>query len=340
MYAKGGRKPKLLVTRKLPPEIERRVAASYDAIANFEDLPLDGAEIVARAAGRDALLVCPTEKFDAGMIAALPASVRIITTFSVGYDHIDAEAAGARGIVVTNTPDVLSDATADLAMLALLGAARGAGWGERMVRGKTWGRWAPTGPLGVDVTGKRLGILGMGRIGRAMARRARGFDMDIHYHNRTRLPADLEQDATFHDQLASLLAVSDFLSIHCASTPETRGIIDAAAIARLPDGAVVVNTARGDIIDDDALVAALQSGRLAAAGLDVFAGEPDIDPRYRTLDNTFLLPHLGSATTETRNAMGHRALDNLDAFFAGRRPADQVNSPATPIDHPGSTATS
>lgn len=338
MNAKGPGKPKLLVTRNLPPAIEQRIASSYDAHANLEDQPLDSGEIVARAAAKDALLVCPTEKIDAELIAALPASIQIIATFSVGYDHIDTDAAAAHGIVVTNTPDVLSDATADIAMLALLGAARGGGWGERMVREKTWGRWAPTGPLGIDVTGKRLAILGMGRIGRAMARRAGGFNMEIHYHNRTRLADDLEQGATFHSDLNSLLAVADFLSIHCASTPETRGIIDAAAIARLPDGAVVVNTARGDIIEDDALINALLSGKLAAAGLDVFTGEPDIDPRYRSLENAFLLPHLGSATAETRDAMGNRALDNLDAFFAGRRPRDQVNKPIISKDQPRSTS--
>jgi len=325
MNPPAGRKLKLVVARKLPAAVEARIAESYAATLNDGDALLAPDEIVARCDGDDALLVTPTEQCTADLIARLPQTVRIIATFSVGYDHVDVAAASARDIAVTNTPDVLTDATADVAMLLLLGAARGAGWGERMIRSASWGAWAPTGPLGIDVTGKRLGILGMGRIGRAVARRARAFDMEIHYHNRSRLPAALEQGARFHDSPESLFAVSEFLSINCASTAETRGLIDARRIAALPDGAVVVNTARGDIVDDDALIAALRSGKLFAAGLDVYRGEPDIDPRYRTLENTFLLPHLGSATAETREAMGMRALDNLDVFFAGRRPPDRID---------------
>ena len=220
--------------------------------------------------------------------------------------------------MVTNTPDVLNDATADVAMLCLLGAARRGAEGDRMVRAGGWLGWHSTMMLGVHVTGKRLGIFGMGRIGRAVARRARGFDMEIHYCNRSRLAPGLEDGAVWHDTPESLLAVSDFLSINAPSTPETRNFLDAERIARLPDGAVVVNTARGDLVDDDALIDALRSGKVAAAGLDVFAGEPNLDPRYRGLDNTFLLPHIGSASLETRDAMGYCCLDNLDAFFAGR----------------------
>ncbi len=322
------RKPKLLVTRKLPGPVEERIRANYRAALNGADTVYSSNELAQRAAGMDAALICATERFDADLISRLPQTLRILATFSVGYDHIDVAAATARGIAVTNTPDVLSDATADVAMLLLLGAARGAGWGERMVREQTWKAWSPTAPLGVEVTGKRLGIVGMGRIGQATARRARGFAMTIHYHNRTRLEAALEQGAVFHAALQDMLPHCDFLSIHCASTDATRGLIDARAVAALPDSAIVVNTARGDIVDDDALIEALQSGKLAAAGLDVFAGEPDIDPRYRALDNAFLLPHLGSATAETRIAMGMRALDNLDMYFAGRRPGDILNDVA------------
>ena len=220
--------------------------------------------------------------------------------------------------MVTNTPEVLNDATADVAMLCLLGAARRGAEGDRMVRAGEWVGWHSTMMLGVHVTGKRLGIFGMGRIGRAVARRARGFDMEVHYNNRSRLAPEIEGDAVWHDTVESLLAASDFLSINAPSTPETRKFLDAERIALLPDGAVVVNTARGDLVDDDALVDALRSGKVAAAGLDVFAGEPNLDPRYRTLDNTFLLPHIGSASHETRDAMGYCCLDNLDAFFAGR----------------------
>jgi lactate dehydrogenase-like 2-hydroxyacid dehydrogenase len=319
-------KPRIVVTRKLPAPVEERIARLFDATFNRGDGVLTSDELIARAEGAVGLLVTPTDKLRAGVIARLPASLRIIATFSVGYDHIEVPAALARGLTVTNTPDVLTDATADIAMLLLLGAARGASWGERMVRQKRWGAWSPTYPLGLDVTGKRLGILGMGRIGQAVAKRARGFDMAIHYHNRSRLAADLEQGATFHADFHAMLPHCDFLSINCASTPETRGSVNAEAIALMPDGAVVVNSARGDIVDDDALIGALKSGKLAAAGLDVFRGEPDIDPRYRDLDNAFLLPHLGSATMETRIGMGMRAVDNLEAFFAGRAPKDALGA--------------
>ncbi len=317
-------KPRIIVTRKLPASVEERIAHLFDASFNPSDDVLGADEIIARAQGADGVLVSPTDKFNAEAIARLPESVRIIATFSVGYDHIDVPAALKRGLTVTNTPEVLTNATADLAMLLLLGAARGAYWGERMVREKRWGAWSPTHPLGLEVSGKRLGILGMGRIGRAVAKRARGFDMQIHYHDVSRLSPDLEQGAAFHDSFHDLLPHCDFLTIHCASTPQTRGCVNAEAIALMPDGAVVVNSARGDIVDDDALINALASGKLGAAGLDVFKGEPDIDPRYRDLENAFLLPHLGSATMETRIAMGMRAVDNLEAFFAGKTPGDAL----------------
>ncbi|WP_342642215.1 2-hydroxyacid dehydrogenase [Rhodoligotrophos ferricapiens] len=310
------------MSQKLPAEVEARLAAHYQAIFTPEDASHDAAGLIAHAANCDGMLVTPADRLTQGVIEQLPETVRIIATFSVGYDHIDVAAAKRRGITVTNTPDVLTDATADIAMLLILGAARGAFWGERMVREQRWSRWAPTKPLGTHVTGKRLGILGMGRIGQAVARRARAFDMEIHYHNRTRLAYELENGAHFHSVLDHMLPHCDFLSINCASTPETRNAINAQTISLLPDGAIIVNTARGDIIDDDALIAALKSGKLAAAGLDVFRGEPNIDPRYRELGNVFLLPHLGSATLETRNAMGHRAVDNLDQFFRGERPRD------------------
>ena len=319
-----GHKPRILLTRRYPARVEAALAELFETVENPEDRRLSADEIIAQAAGCDGLLVCPTERMTAQVINALPESVRIIATFSVGYDHIDLEAARARGIVVTHTPEVLTDATADVAMLLLLGAARGAYWGERMVREGRWGAWAPTHPLGIDVSGRRLGIIGMGRIGRALAKRARAFDMEIHYHNRRRLPPELEGDAIWHETLEEMLPLCDFLSLNCASTPETRGILNTETIALLPKGAVVINTARGDLVEDDALIAALQSGHVAAAGLDVFNNEPDIDPRYRELENVFLLPHLGSATPRTREAMGFRALDNLRAFFEGREPPDRL----------------
>jgi lactate dehydrogenase-like 2-hydroxyacid dehydrogenase len=322
MAASDQTRPSILVTRKLPEDVEERLSRLFAARLNPQDKLFSTDELLAAAGGFDGLLVTPADKLTAQAIGQLPEGLRIIATFSVGYDHIDIAAAKARGLAVTNTPDVLTDATADIAMLLLLGAARGASWGERMVRENRWTSWSPVHPLGYDVTGKRLGILGMGRIGQATARRARAFDMAIHYHGRSRLGPELEQGAVYHASFEDMLPHCDFLSVHCASTPQTRGMINEAAIALLPRDAIIVNTSRGDVVDDDALIAALQSGRLAAAGLDVFRGEPNIDPRYRSLDNVFLLPHLGSATRQTRSAMCHRAVDNLEAFFAGKTPGD------------------
>jgi glyoxylate reductase len=271
------------------------------------------------------LLVCPTDRVSAEVIEQLPDSIVAIATFSVGYDHVDLAAATKRGITVTNTPDVLTDATADMAMLLLLGAARQARAGEAMVREATWTAWAPTELLGTEVSGKRLGILGMGRIGRAVAKRARGFDMEIHYQDVVRSPDDEAAGAQYHETVESLLGVSSFLTIHCPLMSETRHLLNAERIALLPDGAVVVNAARGDIVDDEALIAAVESGKVSAIGLDVYEGEPNLNPAYRTLENSFLMPHLGSATVETRDAMGFTALDNLDAVFAGDPPPNKVN---------------
>ena len=311
-------KPSVLCTRRMPPNVEARLARDYRATLNPEDRIYSKDDLVAGSEGQDGIFCAGGDPMTAGCVERLPDSVRVIATYSVGYEHVAVDAAKARGIVVTNTPDVLNDATADVAMLCLLGAARHGAEGDRLVRAGEWIRWHSTMLLGVHVTGKRLGIFGMGRIGRAVARRARGFDMEIHYNNRTRLAPELECGAVWHDTPESLMAVSDFLSINAPSTPQTRKFLNAERIARLPDGAVVVNTARGDLVDDDALIDALRSGKVAAAGLDVFAGEPNLDPRYRGLDNTFLLPHIGSASHETRDAMGYCCLDNLDAFFAGR----------------------
>ena len=249
----------------------------------------------------------------------------MIATFSVGYEHVDVAAAAKRDIKVSNTPDVLTDATADIAMLCLLGAARRAHEGTTMLRTHSWIGWEPTQLMGVHVTGKRLGILGMGRIGQAMADRARAFRMTIHYSNRTRLPPDLEKGAIFYANPDDMLPHCDFLSINAPMTPATRKWVNAERIARLPKGAIVVNTARGGVVDDEALIAALKSGHLFAAGIDVFDGEPKIHQGYYGLENAFLLPHMGSATVETRNAMGFKALDNLEAFLLrGQTPPDLV----------------
>lgn len=319
-------KPSLLLTRKLPDAVEARAVRDYRATLNPDDTPLTGADLAARAVaiGADGILCSAGDRLDAAAIAALPDRVRILATFSVGTDHIDLNAAKARGLTVSNTPDVLTDATADVALLLLLGAARRASEGERMIRAGAWTGWTPTQLMGTHVGGKRLAILGMGRIGQAVAVRARAFGMTIHYSNRSRLAPEREQGAVFHADPEAMLEHAQVLSLHCPATAETTHWLNAARIARLPVGAIVVNTARGAVVDDAALIAALKDGRIAAAGLDVFENEPNLNPAYRDLPNTFLLPHLGSATVETRNAMGFRALDNLDAFFNERQMSDKV----------------
>ena len=319
-------RPTILITRKWPDQAQARAADSYEVRLNEDDRLMTTDELVRAAQGCDALLPTVTDRLDAAAINALPASIKIIATASVGYDHIDIAAAQARGIAVTNTPDVLTEATAEIAILLMLGAARGAPVAERMLRQGDWKSWSPTGMLGIEVSGKRMAILGMGRIGKSVARKARAFGMEIHYHNRRALDPGEAEGAIFHETADSLFKVADVLSINCASTPETRGLVNADRLALLPDDAVLVNTARGDIVDDEALIAGLKTGRPAAAGLDVFNNEPNFHRGYLELGNVFLLPHLGSATLSTRTAMAERALDNLDAFFKGNKPGDLVTA--------------
>ena len=318
------KKPVVLVTRRLPDAVHTRLKRDYDARLNPEDTLYSKESLIAAAEGADAILPCHTEKFTAEVFEKLPKSVKIIANFSVGYDHVDVAAAKKHCVIVTNTPEVLSDATAETTILLMLGAARRAGEGEHLVRSGGWKDWSPAFMVGIAVTGKRLGILGMGRVGQAVADLARAFHMEIHYHNRSRLSPEKEKGAVFHATLDDMLPHCDFLSLHCNVTEETRGIMNAKRFALLPDGAVLVNAARGAVVDDDALVAALTSGKLFAAGIDAYNNEPNVDPRISALPNTFLLPHIGSANRETRDAMGFRALDNLDAFFAGRAPGDRV----------------
>ncbi len=317
-------KPALWITRRLSDATLARAARDYEVTINHEDRTWSGDEIVARSADFDAIMPCHSEIFDADVAARLSEHVKIIANHSVGVDHCDLPALKARGITVTNTPDVLSDATAELALLLMLGAARRAVEGDRLVREGRWDSWSPAFMVGKQVSGARLGIVGMGRVGQAMARNARGLGMELHYHNRTRLPEDREHGAIWHESLDSLLAVSDFLSLHCPATPETAGLMNAERLTRLPAGAVLVNTARGALVDEAALLEAIRSGHLAAAGLDCFAHEPGGNPAFAAHENIFMLPHIGSATRRTRDAMGARALDNLDAFFAGKRPRDQM----------------
>jgi lactate dehydrogenase-like 2-hydroxyacid dehydrogenase len=317
-------KPVVLVTRKLPPKVEERLRHDYQARLNPDDRLYSKDELIAQAQGAQAILPCHTEHFSADVFQQLPAEVKIIANFSVGFDHVDVEAARKKGVVVTNTPDVLSDATAELTMMLMIGAARRASEGEKLVREGKWKDWSPAFMVGTQVTGKRLGILGMGRVGQVVAKRARGFDMTIHYHDVRRLPPEREAGAIFHETAEDLLPHCDFLSVHCNVTPSTRGLMDARRFSLLPDGAIFVNAARGAIVDDEALIDALKSGKLRAAGIDAYNNEPKVDQRIVALPNTFLMPHIGSATAETRDAMGFRALDNLDAYFAGHEPHDRV----------------
>lgn len=317
-------KAKIFVLNKLPEAVEARFTRDYDARLNADDKAYSPAEIIEGARGMDGIVTSPTTPVRADVINALDPSVRIIATFSVGFDHVELDAAKGRGIAVTNTPEVLTDATADMAMLLLLAGARRTYEGQKILRGGHWIGWRPTQLIGIGAQGKRLGIYGMGRIGQAVARRAKPFGFELHYHDQAQLPADKTEGAIYHATAEEMLPHCDYLTLHCPLTPETRKFLNAKRLAMLPRGAVVVNTARGPVIDDDALIAALKSGHVAAAGLDVFDGEPKINPGYVGLDNAYLLPHLGSATLDTRNAMGFRALDNLDAFFKGEKPRDRL----------------
>jgi lactate dehydrogenase-like 2-hydroxyacid dehydrogenase len=318
-------KPVLLITRQLPAAIEALAAVHFDARLNANDAPWyrDGAEIARRAdeCGAAGILCAAGDPLGADTIAALPDSVKAIATFSVGTDHVAIAAARARGITVANTPEVLSFATAECAMTLMLMAARRAGEGERMVRAGQWHGWAPTQLMGVTLEGKALGILGMGRIGRELAAMARGFRMQIHYRDIQRLPPELEQGATFHDHDDAFLGAIDVISMHVPGGEGTRRWLNAERLAKMKPGSLVVNSGRGGSVDDAALVAALSSGHIRAAGLDVYDGEPDIFPGYLGLENVALLPHLGSATIEVRDAMGRRALENLEAVLIHRSPA-------------------
>jgi lactate dehydrogenase-like 2-hydroxyacid dehydrogenase len=315
---------KILVTRNLLPENEERVKKLFDAKLNKADNILSSEELINRSKDCDGILCIGGNKFDKAIIDQLSSSVKIIANYAVGYNNVDVDAAKQKGIVVTNTPEVLTDATADISILLLLGASRRAYEGRKHAETQSW-NWSTNFLMGKQMSNKRLGILGMGRIGRAVAQRARGFGMEIHYHNRSKLSPDLELGATYHDNIKSLFSQSDFLSINCPATAETTNLLNEETINFLPDKAVVANAARGDIIDDAAMIKAMKSGKIFALGLDVYNGEPKINEEYLHLDNLFLLPHLGSSTKRTRIDMGDRAIDNLENFFSGKTPKDKVN---------------
>jgi len=311
-------KPILVVTSRYPKAIEERIDREYDARRNPNAAFMSQEELLAAAEGADALFTTPANRLDADFFQRVPATVKVIATFSVGYEHIDLAAAEKRKIPIAYTPGVNAEATADIAMLLLLGASRRAYEAQELVRTGTWKPLAPDMLLGWQVGGKVLGIFGMGRVGQATARRARAFGMKIHYANTRKLPESAVADAIYHDDPHELLHVSEFLSLHAPDTPKTHHFLNARTIGLLPRGAIVVNTARGGLVVDEDLIAALKSGQVAAAGLDVYEGEPKLHPGYVELKNTFLLPHIGSATIETRTAMGMLALDNIDAVLNGR----------------------
>ena len=318
-------RPRILLTRRFPDAVEARARRDYEVSALPHDTAPPAEEILRGAEGCDGVLCAAGDPLDAETIARLPPGVRALATFSVGTDHIALDAARARGIAVCNTPDVLSAATAEIAMLLILMAARRATEAERLVRDRAWTGWTPTQLMGVTLENKALGVLGLGRIGQALATMARGFGMRVHYRNRNRLPANEEAGAVFHDSDAGFLGAIDVLSMHIPGGEATRNWLNAERIAAMRPGAIVVNTGRGTTVDDAALCDALRSGHLRAAGLDVFAGEPRIFAGYHDAPNLALLPHLGSATVETRDAMGFLCLDNLDAILRrGEAPPHRV----------------
>jgi len=315
---------KIFVTRKLLKENENKLSILFDVRLNSKDKIYTAEEIIESSKDCDGILSSVTDPINSKTILKLSNSIKIIANGAVGYGNIDFKAAREKGIAVTNTPDVLTDATADIQILLLLGASRKAYEGRIAAEAQNW-KWSWDFLLGKQMSNKRLGILGMGRIGRAVAKRARGFGMEIHYHNRSKLSPDLEDKAVYHKDLKSMFEASDFLSINCPATPETVKIINKETLSYLPENSVIGNAARGDIVDDDAMLEALKSGRVFAYGLDVYNGEPKIHPEYLKLKNIFLLPHLGSATKRTRWDMGYRATENLEDYFKGKKPKDLVN---------------
>jgi lactate dehydrogenase-like 2-hydroxyacid dehydrogenase len=320
-------RPKVIITRKLPEAAEARARALFDVELNEADRQLDGAGLARAMREADGLIPCVADKITAELLALPERRVKIVSNYGVGYNNIDVEAAKANGVVVTNTPDVLTEDTADLALTLMLTVARRTGEGEREVRSGTWTGWRPTHMLATRVNGKTLGLIGIGRIGRAVARRAHhGFGMRVLYHDPYPL-SDAEAaaiGAERRDSIDAVLAESDFVSLHCPATPETRHLMNAARFAQMRKGAMLINTARGDVVNETDLIEALRVGTIAGAGLDVFEKEPAVPAALIAMENVVLLPHLGSATTETRVAMGMRAIDNLEAFFGGTAPRDRV----------------
>lgn len=319
-------RPRVIVTRALPHASEARMGELFDSVANSDDTPMGAAALAAAMADADVLVPTVTDRITADLLAAAPDRLRLIANYGAGVGHIDLRAARARGIVVTNTPGVLTDDTADMAMALILAVPRRLVEGDKLVRSGDWRGWSPTSMRGHRIGGRKLGILGMGRIGQAVAQRARAFGLQIHYHGRHRVHEVLEHQlgATYHDTLDAMLEAIDILTIHTPHTATTSGLIDARRLDLLGPEGWLINTARGEIVDPEALVAALADRRIAGAGLDVYVDEPNVDPRLMALENVVLLPHLGSATFEAREAMGMKVIANIRSWADGHRPPDQV----------------
>ena len=315
---------KILITRRLLRSCEDKAKELFDANFNLNDELYSQKKLIELSTGCDGILSALTDKLDAETINQLPESVKIISNFAVGFGNIDLEAAKKRGIVVTNTPDVLTDATAEIGVLLILGACRRASEGIEKAREGGW-VWSADMLIGKQLTGTRLGILGMGRIGQKIAKIAKSLGMIIHYHNRSKLSEEKEQGATYHDNLNDLMKVSDVLSVCCPASKETINLINKDTLELLPKGAVVTNVARGDIIEDEALIDALERRKVYAVGLDVYKNEPNLNPGYLKHKSAFILPHLGSATKETRTAMANLAIDNMDEFFKTGDCKNKVN---------------
>lgn len=321
-----GRAPRVVVTRHLLPEIETRLAELFDTTLNTADQPLSREELTSAVRTCDVLVPTVTDRIDARLIAAAGPDLKLIANFGAGTDHIDLAAAAGRGIIVTNTPGVFTDDTADIAMEMIIGLPRRVREGIALVRRGEWSGWTPTSLLGVKLAGKTLGIVGMGRIGQAVAHRARAFGLVIAYHSRKRLPEAIERmmGARYVSSLDDLVAEADILTLHCPANADSHHMIDARRIALMKSGACLINTARGDLVDQDALIDALERGRLGGAGLDVYPHEPAVDPRLLAIPNVMTLPHIGSATREGREESGHKVIANIRVWVDGHRPPDQV----------------
>ncbi|MDJ0608253.1 MAG: D-glycerate dehydrogenase [Kiloniellales bacterium] len=322
----SSQKPRVVVTRRLPDVIETRMMELFDTRLNLDDQPMSQSALIEAVKEADVLVPTITDRIDLGVLSQAGADLKLIASFGTGVDHIDLKTARQRGINVTNTPGVLTEDTADMTMALILAVPRRLAEGERLVRSGEWHGWSPTGMLGHRIWGKRLGIIGMGRVGQAVARRAKGFGLSVHYHNRRQVHNDIEEEleATYWESLDQMLTRMDFISINCPHTPATYHLLSARRLKLLQPQAVVVNTSRGEVIDENALARMLEAKEIAGAGLDVFEHEPAINPKLLKLDNVVLLPHMGSATFEGRIAMGEKVIINIKTFADGHTPPDRV----------------